>query len=158
MKSSPGDCRPREKRVMRSHPDLLLLVVIFLTVSGCSDKGTEPEAGTYLLYQIPGCGNAGLSKASPFDSCFEYTFGGDLDVSWCLPANCCPDTQRFALSSTILYDEIIVAVRDTARQLCRCNCSYSIHASYSGLPFDRYTFLVQYGDSVFYRETVYRRR
>jgi hypothetical protein len=139
---------------------VLVFGVALFALGGCSDRGAEPDAGglSYLLFQVPGCGTTGSARIASSDSCFTYSFDGVLDLSWCVPANCCPDSNRFALSSIVVADTILVAVRDTAQRLCRCICSYNIHARYVDLPLDQYHFLVQYEDSVFYREIIYRRR
>jgi hypothetical protein len=145
---------------MKSRLTVPVVVAALFVLSGCSDQGAEPEEGTlqYTLQQIPGCGKTGSAKVSASDSCFTYTFDADLDISWCVPANCCPDSQRFALSCTVLHDTINVAVRDTAQNLCRCMCSYTIHARYADLPLDHYLVHVQYGDNILYREVIHRSR
>jgi len=134
----------------------IVTVAILVPLSSCSDKSAGPATGslTIHLYQIPGCGGSGRARGSSVDSCFTYTFRGDLEVTCCLPANCCPDSQRFSLSSTIVRDTIRVAVRDTAQNLCRCICSYDVRAKFTALPLDRYLFVMQYDDSVWYKEFV----
>jgi hypothetical protein len=126
----------------------------------CSDQGTTPEPGPIHseIRQMPGCVHAGVAKTLSDQSCFTYAFTTNLDATWCLPANCCPDSGRFSLSSSIVKDTITVAVKDTAPNLCRCMCTYTVRATYSGLPLNRYVFLVRLADSIFYRETVYRTR
>ena len=143
---------------MRSGPQLIAFMVTFFALCGCSDRGAEAEMAndSYSLYQVPGCGNTGLARLSSNDSCFTYDFDRVLYLSWCVPANCCPDSNRFALSSKVRLDTIIVAVRDTAQRNCRCTCPYTICASFAELPLDRYVFLVQYDGSLYYREVVYR--
>ncbi len=143
---------------MRSRSSFDGVIVVLFALCGCSDRGAEPEMAndSYSLYQVPGCGNTGLARLSPNDSCFTYNFDRVLNLSWCVPANCCPDSNRFALSSTVCLDTIIVAVRDTAQRNCRCTCPYTVCASFGDLPLDRYVFLVQYDDSVYYREVVWR--
>ena len=143
---------------MRSGPHLITYIGTLFALWGCSDRGAEPEMASdaYSLYQVPGCGNTGLARLSSNGSCFTYNFDRVLNLSWCVPANCCPDSNRFGLSSTVRLDTIIVAVKDTAQRNCRCTCPYAICASFVELPLDRYVFLVQYDDSVYYREVVYR--
>jgi hypothetical protein len=137
---------------------MLVFILLLVAMPSCSDRVTEPEAIQTMLHEIPGCISHGAAKASSIDSCFAYTFTENLDITWCLPANCCPDSQRFVLSSAVTKDTITVTVADTARNLCRCNCSYNVHAQFFHLPLDHYVFLVRYGDSLFYNEDAVRSR
>jgi hypothetical protein len=139
---------------------LLLFAAMLFAVSSCSDKSNGPETETpiHSIVQVPGCMGGGKEDGASHDSCFAYTFERDLDISWCVPANCCPDSQRFSLSSSVFNDTIMVTVSDTARKLCRCICSYDVHARYIDLPFDSYVVIVDYDDGIYYREIVHRRR
>lgn len=143
---------------MRSplYPGLLLTAVLLIV--SCSDKGTDPrnDQTEGRLSQIPGCQHGSLGKSAAGDSCFSYQFTEDLHVSFCLVANCCPDSNRFAFASGISRDTIVVSVRDTAGQLCRCLCSYTIRCEFAALLLDRYRFVCLYGDSVQYAVEVVR--
>jgi len=128
-----------------------------LTLS-CSDKGTTPgdTQQANQLYQIPGCQRGALAKPTGGDSCFSYQFTADLLVDFCVTANCCPDSNRFGFVAKISRDTIVVAVRDTAAQECRCLCVYTIHCEFSDLPLNRYWFVCLFGDSVKYAVEVLR--
>jgi len=143
---------------MRSLLYFALLLTAVLLIVSCSDKGTDPRNNRTegQLSQIPGCQHGSLGKFAAGDSCFSYQFAEDLHVNFCLDANCCPDSNRFAFASGIFRDTIIVSVRDTAEQLCRCSCSYTIRCEFAALPLDRYKFVCLYGDTVQYAVEVVR--
>jgi hypothetical protein len=125
----------------------------------CSHQSTNPENRQGVIYQILGC-RSGLSKVSD-DSCFSYQFEKTLRLEFCLTGNCCPDSNRFRLSSKIRNDTIFVVAADTAAHLCRCVCTYKIRAEFEDLPLDHYVFYGMREDYssrlVHYREHVYRR-
>jgi hypothetical protein len=111
-----------------------------LIYSGCS-KSVSPDNGGIRIEQIPGCKSGQLGKRSlSTDSCFTYQFSDALDVYFCASANCCPDSNRFRIRHDIRSDTIFVTIADTAAQLCRCNCTYMLHAEFHNLPKDRYVF------------------
>ena len=149
--------RERTNR-MRSPLCLGLLLLTALLIVSCSDKGTDPrnDQTEMQLSQLPGCQHGSIGKSAAADSCFSYQFTENLHVNFCLVANCCPDSNRFAFASGVSRDSIVVSVRDTAGQLCRCLCSYTIRCKFAALPLDRYWFVCLYGDSVQYAAEVVR--
>lgn len=136
------------------------LLMMFCMIPACNDTGTNPEnaQGSAKLYQIEGCQRTGVEKSFPGDSCFSYMFTEDLTVDFCVSANCCPDSNRFALSYKISGDTIAAAIADTAANLCRCTCTYVIHAEFSRLRLDRYVLVCTYEGITVYKEGVYRTR
>lgn len=114
-----------------------------LLLSFCNDKSTQPQESV-SLNQIPGCQHLRLNKSESSDSCFTYTFKKDLVLDFCASGNCCPDKNRFDLSSKIFNDTIQIVVKDTAQNLCKCNCNYIIHGEFKELPADRYVIKLLY--------------
>jgi hypothetical protein len=135
---------------------MFLCIGVLVGILSCSDQPTEPEHVKAQLYQISGCSGLGLTKAAVDDSCFSYKFAQDLVVDFCVSANCCPDSLRFQFTHDIRHDTILVAVADTAANLCRCICNYVIHAEFTDLPRDRYVFCCYYGEAMVYNEKVNR--
>ena len=142
----------------------LLSVLAVLVLAACftCQKSTEPEpwGGEYTLFQVPGCQSDALARSFSEDSCFTYQFETDLLLDFCVTANCCPDTNRFVLSSEIRADTIAIAVQDTAERICRCFCPYVIHAEFYELPRDEYVIAITadtYYDTLIYVENVHRR-
>ena len=136
----------------------LFLFVILLTYlfTSCSEKSITETGDADVVFsshQISGCNNSGLSKTTINDSCFAYSFNDTLKIDFCLPGNCCPDSQRFVSDYRINSDTIFVSVVDTAADLCYCICNYTIHAKLLGLTKDNYLFVCRY-DSLNYRERV----
>ncbi|MBA4406369.1 hypothetical protein C0389_03755 [bacterium] len=115
----------------------VLSFFIILIGYSCNDDSLTSD-NNVLLEQIAGCQNHKLNKSVSTDSCFTYTFRKELNLQFCISGNCCPDSNRYSLSSKILMDTIEIAVRDTARNLCRCICNYLINARFEGLNSDRY--------------------
>lgn len=112
---------------------ILSLIMLFLR---CESSLTESgKAGN--LYQITGC-KSHLQKSSVQDSCFNYSFGETLKLDFCASGNCCPDSNRFVITSKIYSDSIIITYKDTAANLCRCICNYYIHAEFENLSNNRY--------------------
>ena len=142
----------------------LLAALAGARLVSCAEKSTNPgiPGGQGPLYQVPGCASKPLARTRVGDSCFSYTFGKDLNVDFCLSGNCCPDSNRFALRYEVRHDTLLVVAADTAAPLCRCNCSYVIHGTFSDLPLDKYLFLCTREDYssrlVHYSEYVYRSR
>jgi len=95
------------------------------------------------------------------DSCFSYDFHDALVVEFCALANCCPDTNRFAIAHSVQNDSIVVTIADTARHLCRCICTYVLHVEFSDLQEDSYQFVCRREDYssqiVPYSQRVFRR-
>jgi hypothetical protein len=119
----------------------LVASIALLSLAGCV-KPTELSgtAGTSAsVHQIPGCVQSVL-RTSSADSCFEYQFRQTLQIRFCASANCCPDSNRFAIRQRISGDTIYVVVADTARPLCRCSCSYELLLSIDEPDRDEYVF------------------
>lgn len=133
----------------------LFIPVLILGLWLACDRSTGPEQH-HLLYQISGCGGE-LAKSFVADSCFTYQFDTDLVIDFCVTANCCPDSSRFALSHEIIHDNITITVQDTAARLCRCICNYVIHTEFYELPLEHYIVRVNVDTShVAYEESVRR--
>jgi len=136
---------------MKSVIIILILSIIF---TGCFES-TSPQIDSNITFkQFPGC-NKRLPKNNS-DSCFIYTFEGTLNVNLCLPANCCPDSNRFEQYYTLNNDTIFLLAIDTAARLCRCSCNYLLEFQIDNLERDSYTFICTYYDSIFYSETLKR--
>jgi hypothetical protein len=110
---------------------ILLFITLLILFQQC--EGTLTGSGkTGNLYQITGCKKY-LQKSSGIDSCFNYSFEETLKIDFCASGNCCPDSNRFLITSTISSDSIIITYADTAANLCRCICNYYIHAEFENL-------------------------
>jgi hypothetical protein len=133
------------------------VLIACCTLFSCSERATDPNAdGESSLYQVHGCIPGALYKNPLADSCFAFRFEKSLALDFCLPGNCCPDSNRYFLSHRISRDTLIVTAVDTAGNMCRCNCSYLIHADIAPLPLDRYHVFCFLADSLMYRVEVTR--
>lgn len=132
-----------------------LLSFLFGVLFLYSCAATEPigNHNNSSSYQIPGCNNSSLPKTALNDSCFAYSFNDTLNIDFCVIGNCCPDSNRFVIDYEIKSDTIFVSVADTAANLCRCICSYTIHLRLDDLPKERYLFYCNY-ENFKYREYV----
>ncbi|MGK9368578.1 hypothetical protein ACSSWA_06735 [Melioribacter sp. Ez-97] len=118
----------------------LVLIAIIILCCGCEETNFEPETYNFRFEQLPGCQTLvynNLEKAGA-DSCFNYSFFEKLVVEFCVSGNCCPDSNHFAVESKALGDTITISVRDTAANLCRCNCNYIILTEFQNLTGDNY--------------------
>ncbi len=145
---------------MKKFTKLVLSVWIVCSLFSCALESTNPgniEQNKNQLYQVPGCGGQSLSKSIPGDTCFSYQFDTQLIVDFCVTGNCCPDSNRFNLSHEIINDTIMVAVQDTAANLCHCLCNYTIHAEFNDLALDHYIFQCRTDEGVIlYNEDLWR--
>lgn len=116
---------------------IALSIIIILIGYSCNDSPLTSQT-PLLLKQITGCQKYNLNKSASLDSCFSYTFKTELNIEFCVSGNCCPDSNRYLLSSKILGDTIEIAVRDTAANLCRCICNYLIQARFQDLNSNHY--------------------
>lgn len=130
-----------------------VLVCLIFSLLACSESTTKPKTDS-LVYQVGRCQHGALTKPVGGDSCFAVTFAQDLRVDLCLVANCCPDTNRFALSTQIKKDTILIVAADTAANLCHCLCTYTVRAEFSNPPLSQYLVLCSYRDSIIHREIV----
>lgn len=135
---------------------LFSITILFLT---CESPITE-SSGDGRIYQIRGC-NKSFSRQPENDSCFTYSFGKTLNIDFCVQGNCCPDSNRFYFKSGVFKDTITIVFADTADNLCRCICNYTIHGEFDNLIKDFYLVKCQRKDSsglhTIYIEKVYRR-
>jgi hypothetical protein len=121
---------------------IFLFSFIFYLISCSDDAPTKTtQEINFVSYQVPGCNpTSSLIKDSFIDSCFQYSFTDTLKVEFCVPGNCCPDSNRFVTNYSISSDTIFVTVTDTAAHLCHCICNYIIHLEISGLSNNEYLF------------------
>jgi hypothetical protein len=139
----------------------ILLGVMSAVLATCTDKSSNPGGQQIYanLRQIGGCVSSALHKSAASDSSFGYQFGDTLFVDFLLTGNCCPDSNRFALSYEVRGDTLLVAATDTAGNLCYCVCDYIVRAEFRNLPLDHYVFVCSRTDDsgkVYYREIVSR--
>ena len=135
-----------ERRMNTTTVAIVLFCAAALVHQGCG-KSIGPESDQVRIVQMPGCKSGQLGKSSlSTDSCFTYQFHDALDVYFCASANCCPDSNRFLIKHEIRNDTILVTIADTAANLCRCNCSYMLHAEFQNLPGDQYVFVCRRED------------
>lgn len=113
----------------------------------CKDEITSSEVRANI-FQDGKCRGPALSKSSTADSCFSYTFTNNLTIDFCVIGNCCPDSNRFTSSYSVTDSAIIIRIKDTAPNLCKCICTYMIHAEITGLRNDWYTVkcIQEFGD------------
>ncbi len=121
----------------------VLVIAVGLTALlcfSCKEKSANPETQgpVSFSYQYGKCGEHSLQKPTVSDSVFIYTFIDKLIIDFSVRGNCCPDSNRFTVTSTAGTDTIVVAVVDTAQHLCRCICTYMIHAEFGNLPNNHY--------------------
>lgn len=117
---------------------LAFLIFAQVIFNSCETE-LSPET-KISLYQVGGCqSNAGSSLQKNYsDSCFSYSFFDKLSIDFCVTGNCCPEKNRFLITSTVVNDSIFIAVADTADELCDCICNYIIHGEFESLPLDKY--------------------
>ena len=117
----------------------IAVVIAFLFVS-CKEKSADPgdQGPVTSSFQSSKCGGGGLLKTMAKDSLFTYTFTDRLVIDFSLSGNCCPDSNRYSVSSVAGTDTIVIAVVDTAEHLCRCMCQYIIRSEFLNLPNDHY--------------------
>jgi hypothetical protein len=132
-----------------------IVISFFILLIGysCTDDFLTSEYNA-VLEQIAGCQNNKLNKSVSGDSCFFYTFRTDLELQFCVSGNCCPDSNRYTLSSKILRDTIEIAIKDTARNLCRCICKYFINARFKDLVGERFIIKCVQEESI-YKKVLY---
>jgi hypothetical protein len=147
-----------KKRIIFS---LIFYVGIIISFSCDNELSSKVQTS---IYQVPGCKSNSLFKTGidNRDSCFTYSYTEKLTVDFCVDGNCCPDSNRYSISSKILRDSITITVADTAQNLCRCICNYIIHGEFESLPKDEYfikCILKKEGNQeITYAQTVKRTR
>jgi hypothetical protein len=134
---------------------IVIMAALCLTCQNKQTSTVEAQDITTSFKQQPGCIGSGADQLFKM-SCFDYSFQTNLNVDFCLPGNCCPDSNRYALTINVIDDTIQCAVVDTAANLCRCMCNYVLHTEITGLAKDKYVFHCQMADSVYYSEIVKR--
>lgn len=129
--------------------------VLLLCVS-CKERPTGPFAFPEASFssQYSKC-LGGLAKGSVLDSVFTYSFVDTLLIDFSVIANCCPDSNRFDVSSTVASDTIVISVADTARALCLCVCPYMIEARFANLVADHYVVRCRIGNSQGYEDPIH---
>jgi hypothetical protein len=147
------EVRKGEMKMMSRVIWIGVLVCLIFSLLACSESTTKPKTESHV-YQVGRCQHNMIKEAVADDSCFTATFAQDLVIGLCLVANCCPDTNRFELSTQIKNDTILIVAADTAASLCRCLCNYKVRAEFSNPPLSQYLVLCSYGDSIIYREIV----
>ena len=136
---------------------IMVLGIVALVCSSCKEKSTEPGDQKVITFSslYSNCLAHGLSKGSGLDSVFNYSFTGNLIVDFSVWANCCPDSNRFAVSYRIANDTIIISAADTARSLCRCLCPYMVHAEFFNLQQDHYIIRCRAGNEGGYEDPIH---
>lgn len=134
---------------------LMTAVAVCIIILISCDEEFSPSDQVFI-YQVPGCKSTSIFKigSENRDSCFTYSFTENLVLDFCVNGNCCPDSNRFKTSSSTHSDSIIITIADTAQNLCRCNCSYTIRAEFKSLTRDEYfvTCILQNNEL---QETIY---
>lgn len=137
----------------------LALALLLLFWSCKQDKVPLNSANhqpQFSALQAAGCYHSPLTRKVTSERCFDYSFKDTLKVALCLPANCCPDSNRFDFAVGFAHDTINFSVRDTALELCDCICTYRVFTNISGLSGNAYLFNCFYEDSLYYSEEVRR--
>jgi hypothetical protein len=135
----------------------VFFIFLFFFLS-CEEKVTDPGTAGFSFYSSK-CHGGLLKAAALRDSSFEYTFFDDLLIDFTVTGNCCPDSNRFAVTQNIYADTIYISVEDTAGGYCRCICSYHIYARFSDLNEDHYIVICSRKgeeNNPLYIENVYR--
>jgi hypothetical protein len=132
-------CGPKIEVTMSRITILTILTLTILLFFSCKDRSTGPQNELIHFSSLSSkCVSSGLGKNAFPDSIFTYTFSTTLVIDFSVSANCCPDSDRFSVSYAVTNDTIIVSVADTARNLCRCACTYMVHAEFDGLSLNHY--------------------
>ena len=126
----------------------LILGLLVLVNISCKEKSTEIvnnqsplfsySSSKCVSYTLNRIDPYALNRDEPYDSSFSYTFTDKLIVDFSVPANCCPDSNRFIVSNTFNNDTLLIMVVDTAEYVCKCICTYLIRAVYENLTNDHY--------------------
>ncbi|OGU35431.1 MAG: hypothetical protein A2068_07870 [Ignavibacteria bacterium GWB2_35_6b] len=140
-------------KIIKSSFMASLLIFLFSCSEGDPIASLEKEV-KFNSYQISGCNHNLFGKKSTADSCFVYSFDDKLEIDFCVPGNCCPDSNRFVTNYELNSDTLFLSVTDTAANLCRCMCNYIIHAEISGLHKDKYIFYCNIGGRIIYNEQI----
>lgn len=111
---------------------IVAFCLIILVLFSCDEKSVNWESDTTFYYKSSKC-MADYSLSSSMDSSFVYSFEDSLVIDFSVRANCCPDSDRFDISYVIRADTIIIAVADTAQNLCYCTCPYTVHTVFQNL-------------------------
>ncbi len=116
---------------------LKALFSLLLILVGCDEKSTESE--TFVkIFQLGKCISYNFAKVSSDSLCFNYRFENSLRIDFCVKGNCCPDSNRFVFDYKIKENQIDIFVDDIAPNLCKCICTYTIHADILGLSNSKY--------------------
>lgn len=141
---------------MKTKASVFILGFAILIAFSCKDRSTNPEDQPVSFnYLSSKCVTQGLTKGTGLDSLFTYSFTDKLLVDFSVWANCCPDSNRFAVTYAMSADTIVISVADTARSLCRCICIYMIHTEFTGLQRDRYVVRCRIGNGQSYDDPIH---
>ena len=127
------------------------LIGLLLFIFACESDNTYNAQPNFSQ---SGCLDDGLGKIADMDSLFYYSFDNSLIIDFSVSANCCPDSNRFTISSDIFEDTITITVTDTAAHLCNCTCPYILHTEFYDLPRDCYVVIIYYYGKIKYMEEV----
>jgi hypothetical protein len=114
----------------------LAVVLWFLSCNGQS-VDQESQHPLSFSYRSSKCLSA-YSHVISLDSSFVYSFVDSLVLDFSVRANCCPDSDRFAVTHVPSIDTLIISIVDTAQNLCYCTCRYLIHVQFKNLQGDHY--------------------
>ena len=132
---------------------LMAICVLFVFCEKNSGNSVESEqeqkTPNFTSNQIKGCQTESLNRELVLDSMSDYSFFADsLIISVLVASNCCPDENRFSVSTAFLKDSIVVSIADTAESLCDCVCNYKIQIVSDNITQDSLYFSCTYSDSV----------
>jgi hypothetical protein len=141
---------------MKTKASVFILGFVIVTAFSCKARSTDPEdQPTSFTHLSSKCITHGLAKGTGLDSLFTYSFTDKLLIDFSVFSNCCPDSNRFAVTYAIAADTIVIAVADTAQNLCRCICTYMIHAEFAGLQRDHYVVRCKIGNDQGYDDPIH---
>ncbi len=125
---------------MNKHLIVIFLGCVLIINNSCNQRSTDldMQSNISFSYYSSKCLQKGLMPKTDVDSIFTYSFTTSLILDFSVQANCCPDSNRFFISHSVVSDTITVLVSDTAGNNCRCICPYIVHTEFKNLPGDHY--------------------
>ena len=86
----------------------VILGYIAVFAISCNYKSTDPnnQSAVSFLSQSGKFLSKGIPNEPESDSIFYYSFTTDLTLDFSVKANCCPDSDRFYISHSIISDTI----------------------------------------------------
>jgi hypothetical protein len=164
VKKMHSSVSPEEDTPMRILIITLAIGFLAFLCLSCGEKSTDPDSQSSISFssRYSKCLSSGLLKSSRLDSVFTYSFTDSLVIDFSVNANCCPDSNRFAVTESAGTDTLVISVADTAGNLCYCICTYMVHTSFENLPNDHYVVRCRVGNSQGYEDihlvNVFRKR